>query len=89
MRELKQIYEYERYSSKELRQHKQELQEEINAINGELNLRRGNLMELMCNQLHDIFEKAKENGIAIDIEGQETYLSFNPADEEVPAIHLT
>ena len=86
---MKEIFEYDRYSSAELRQHRQELQEEINAINNELNLRRSNLMESLCNQLYDIFEKAKENGIAIDIEGDETYLSFNPSEDKIPEIHLT
>ena len=90
MRELKQIYEYERYSSEELKRHKQELQDEINAINGELNLRRADLIESLKNQLYDIFEKAKEYGIAIEISSSETYLMYNPTlEDEINDITLS
>lgn len=89
MRELKQIYEYERYSSEELKRHRQELQDEINAINGELNLRRADLIESLKNQLYDVFEKAKEYGIAVEISSSETYLMYNPTlEDEIQDITL-
>lgn len=90
MRELKQIYEYERYSSEELKRHKQELQDEINAINDELNLRRADLIESLKNQLYDVFEKAKEYGIAVEISSSETYLMYNPTlEDEINDITLS
>ena len=90
MKELKQIYEYERYSSEELKRHKQELQDEINAINGELNRRRADLIESLKNQLYDVFEKAKEYGIAVEISSSETYLMYNPTlNDEINDITLS
>lgn len=90
MKELKQIYDYAHYSSEDLKRHKQELQDQINAINGELNLRRADLIESLKNQLYDIFEKAKEYGIAIEISSSETYLMYNPTlEDEINDITLS
>lgn len=90
MKDLKQIYDYGRYSSEDLKRHKQELQDQINAINGELNLRRADLIESLKNQLYDIFEKAKEYGIAIEISSSETYLMYNPTlEDEINDITLS
>ena len=89
MANLKQIYEYDRYSSEELKRHRQELQAEIDAINGELNLRRADLIESLKNQLYDIFEKAKENDFIIEIGTDEMYLTFNPAEDTLTEIEVS
>ena len=88
MKELKQIFEYDHYTSDELQQHRQELQEEIQAINAELNSRRNETMDLLCLQLHNIFEEAKKNAISIEIGTEETYVMFNPAKNQIPDITL-
>ena len=90
MKTVEQIFEYERYSSEDLKQHKRELQEQINCINAELERRRGDIIESLENQLWDIFEKAKEYGVAIEISSSETYLMYNPTNnDEIQDITLT
>lgn len=83
------ISECSTYTEQELRAHQFTLQKQLSAINAELERRRGDLIESLGNQLHDIFEKAKIYGIAIEIGTQDMYMSYNPAEDTLTDIHLT
>lgn len=81
-------YDYKMYDASELRNLRNELQRQIQAIQFELESRRGNVMKDMKQQLQDIFDEAKEYGIAIEIGTQETYVSYNPAEDTITDIEV-
>ena len=81
-------YNYKMYDTSELRNLRNELQRQIQAIQFELESRRGSVMKDIKQQLQDIFDEAKEYGIAIEIGTQETYISYNPAEDTITDIEV-